>query len=106
MEHELIGEGKSYVLIDDTTRLLMSPRNWQLQYKVTAKEKSKTPGKVSWESFRHYMTLESALKDLIHIKTSEETFKNATELLEANSRVVKRIVEAFTPQYKIELVNA
>ena len=102
-EYELKDTGKSFVVLDDDTRLLMSPRNWQLQNKLIAKANSKEPGKVTWSSHRYYTTLESALKDIIHIKTSQEVFKTATELLEANQRVINKLKEAFLPTYTLTL---
>lgn len=103
VDFELADEGKSYIIIDDDMRLVMSPRNWQLQKKLVAGSDTKTQkkGDVSWASFKYYMTLESAINDIIHIKTSKEFFNTAEGLLKANEKVVKEVCKAFSPTYTI-----
>jgi len=100
-DYELDDNGKSYIMIDETTRLTITPRNWQLQKKQIAGEKSKEAGQVSWVAFRYYTSLQNALKDVIHIKTSNENFKSVQELIEANSRVIKELSDALYPDYKL-----
>lgn len=108
IEFELTDEGKSYIQVDDEFRVLMSLRNWQLQKKTVAQSdtKSQKKGDVSWTAFRYYMTLESCLNDLVHIKTSKVFFNDAQTMLEANAKVIKEISDAFSPTYKIELVKS
>jgi hypothetical protein len=99
-EFELSDEGKSYVPIDDSTRLAITPRNWQLQKKTVALT-GKNAGTTTWTAFRYYTGLESALKDIVHIKTAQESFRSAQGLIEANQRVIDGLVEAFSPHYHI-----
>jgi|SRR5215217_5421601 len=99
-EFELSDDGKSYVPIDDTTRLLITARNWQLQKKNVAKSGEDT-GKVTWTAFRYYTSLQNALNDIVHIKTAQETFKTAQGLIEANKRVIDGLVKSFSPDYSI-----
>lgn len=103
IEYELKDDGKSYVQIDDDLRLLMSPRNWQLQKKLVAQSdtKSQNKGDVTWASFKYYMTLQSALKDIIHISTSKEFFNSAQTMLNANERVINKLSKAFSPEYEL-----
>ena len=99
-EFELSDEGKSYVPIDENTRLAITPRNWQLQKKQEALT-GKNAGQVTWTAFRYYVSLESALKDIVHIKTAQESFRTAQGLLEANTKVINELAKAFSPAYKI-----
>lgn len=101
IDYELAEEGKSYIVIDDELRLTMSARNWQLQKKLVANTDTKLQkkGDVSWTSFRYYMSLENALKDIIHIKTSKEFFNDAKGLIEANAKVIKQLSKAFNQDY-------
>ena len=101
-EFELDDSGKSYIQFDDELRLLMSPRNWQLQKKLISKEQAKEVGKVTWQTFRYYMTLQGALKDLVHIKIAKEKFSTVNEFVEANTKVINEIKKAFFPDYTIE----
>ena len=71
-EFELDDSGKSYIEVDEDLRLLMTHRNWQLQKKLVAKENARVVGKVTWQSFRYYTSLNGALKDLVHIKIKRE----------------------------------
>ena len=100
-DYELDDNGKSYIMIDDTTRLTITPRNWQLQKKQVAGEKSKEAGQVTWTAFRYYVSLQSALNDVIHIKTANENFKSVQELIDANAKVVKELSDALYPDYKL-----
>jgi|APLak6261667474_1056061.scaffolds.fasta_scaffold01104_6 hypothetical protein len=100
-EFELDDNGKSYILIDDTTRLTITPRNWQLQKKQIAGKDSKEVGKVTWTAFRYYVSLQSALNDVIHIKTAQEDFKSVQELIEANAKVVNALSKSLSPTYVI-----
>jgi hypothetical protein len=106
-EFELADEGKSYVEVDNDLRLLMSPRNWQLQKKLVAQSdtKAQKKGDVNWVSFKYYVTLNSALKDLIHIKMSKEVFNSAETMLKAHEKVINDIKQVFYPEYKIERVE-
>ena len=101
-DFELDDEGNSFVEINDSMRLLISPRNWQLQKKKVAKGNSKTPGAVSWTSFRYYVSLTSAINDIIHINVAKEVFKDINGMIEANKKVVKEIQEIFSPTYSIQ----
>lgn len=103
-EFELNDEAKSYIPMDAETRLAITPRNWQLQKRNVAIT-GKKAGEISWTTFRYYTSLESALKDIVHIKTAQESFRTATGLLEANARVIKEISRAFSPQYEITEVK-
>lgn len=107
VDFELNDNGKSYVQVDDDLRLIMSPRNWQLQKLLIAQSdtKSQKKGTETWSSFRYYMTLENALKDIIHIKTSRQFFKSSEGMLKANEAVINSIKEAFSPEYKITKTN-
>ena len=100
-EFELDDNGKSYIMIDDATRLTITPRNWQLQKKQIAGNDSKEAGKVTWTAFRYYVSLQSALNDVIHIKTANENFKSVQELIDANAKVVKDLSDALYPEYKL-----
>ena len=99
---ELADEGKSYIEIDDEFRLLMSPRNWQLQKKIIAKSDtdSQKAGDVSWASFNWFMTLESALKTILHIKVSKTKFNDVQSFLKANEKAIKELSAALSPEYK------
>lgn len=99
-DFELDDNGKSYIMIDDSMRLAISSRNWQLQKKQIALT-GKEAGKVSWIAFRYYTSLQSALNDIVHIKTAQENFKTVQGLIEANTKVINELVEAFSPEYKI-----
>ena len=101
-EFELDDSGKSFIEVDDELRLLMTHRNWQLQKKLIAKENAKVVGKVTWQSFRYYTSLNGALKDLVHIKLSREKFSSLHELIEANNRVFEEMKQVFLPDYTIE----
>ena len=59
-------------------------------------------GKVTWQSFRYYTSLNGALKDLVHIKLSREKFSSLHELIEANNRVFEEMKQVFLPEYIIE----
>lgn len=100
-DYELDDNGKSYIMIDDTTRLTITPRNWQLQKKQVAGNDSKEVGKVTWTAFRYYVSLQSALNDVIHIKTANENFKSVQELIDANAKVIKELSAALYPEYKL-----
>lgn len=99
-EFDLSDDGKSYVPIDDDTRLLITPRNWQLQKKTVA-QSGKDIGKVTWIAFRYYVSLQNAINDIVHIKTAQETFRTAQGLIEANRKVIAEISKAFAPEYTI-----
>lgn len=107
VDFELNDNGKSYVQVDDDLRLIMSPRNWQLQKLLIAQSdtKSQKKGAENWSSFRYYMTLESALKDIVHIKTSKQFFNSAQAMLKANEAVISGLVKAFSPEYTITKVD-
>ena len=100
-EFELDDNGKSYIMIDDATRLTITPRNWQLQKKQIAGNDSKEAGKVTWTAFRYYVSLQSALNDVIHIKTASENFRSVQGLLDANAKVIKELTDALSPEYKV-----
>lgn len=100
-DYELDDNGKSYIMIDETTRLTITPRNWQLQKKQVAGEKSKEAGQVTWTAFRYYVSLQSALNDVIHIKTAQEDFKSVQELIEANAKVISALSKSLSPNYVI-----
>lgn len=97
IEYDLDDEGKSFLPVDDTLRLVMSPRNWQLQ----KLHHSKKDGEV-WSSFRYYVSLNSALKDIMHIKLAKESFNSAKSFLAASDAVINDITNKFTPQFKIK----
>jgi hypothetical protein len=105
-EFELDDEGKSYVQVDDDMRLIMSPRNWQLQKKIIAQSdtKNQKKGDETWISFKYFLTLESALNTIVHIKTAKEFFNDARTMQEANKKVINEIVKAFSPVYEIKKV--
>lgn len=101
-EFELDDNGKSYIEIDETMRLSISPRNWQLQKKQTAKI-GKQAGVTTWTAFRYYMTLQGALNDIIHIKTAQENFRSVQGLIDANAKVINNLSQAFSPDYEIKV---
>ena len=103
-EYSLDDDGKSYIQVSDDMRLMMSPRNWQLQKKMIAKTdtKKQKAGDISFTSFRYYVSLESALKDIVHIKTAKESFNTAQGLSEANGKVIAELCKAFSPKYVIK----
>ena len=103
MIDDLDDVGESYISINDNMRLLISPRNWQLQKKVVAKENSKVAGKVSWVSFRYYVSLSSAINDIIHISVAKELFKDVNGLIVATNKVVQDLQEKFSPTYTISV---
>lgn len=96
IEYDLEDEGKSFIPVDDSLRLIISPRNWQLQ-KLHHSQKE---GDV-WSSFRYYVSLNSALKDIIHIKLAKESFNSAKTFLDASDRVINDLASKFSPQYEI-----
>jgi hypothetical protein len=100
-EYELDDGGTSYIQISADMRLLMAHRNWQLQKRFVRGEKSKDANKVVWTSFRYYMSLESALNDIIQIKTASEVFKDVKGLIAANKKVVEELKKLFYPKYTI-----
>ena len=102
-DFELNDEGKSFINVSDDMRLTMTARNWQLQKKLIAGSdtKAQKKGDINWSSFRYYMTLESALNDVIHIMTSKESFNDAKGLLQANAKVIKHIVSVFNADYEL-----
>jgi hypothetical protein len=100
-DFELDDNGKSFVMIDDTLRLCITPRNWQLQKKQIAGKESKEVGKVSWTAFRYYVSLQSALNDIVHIKTAQEDFKSVQGLIDANAKVINALSKSFSPSYVI-----
>lgn len=100
-DFELSDEAKSYLPIDDVLRLAIIPRNWQLQRKSVAREGAKA-GQVTWSAFRYYVSMESALKDIVHIKVAQQTFRTAQGLVEANTRVINDLCKALSPSYKME----
>jgi hypothetical protein len=100
-EFELDDNGKSYILIDESTRLCITPRNWQLQKKQIAGKDSKEVGKVTWTAFRYYLSLQSALNDIVHIKTAQEDFKSVQGLIEANAKVISALSKSLSPTYVI-----
>ena len=106
VEFELDDKGKSYVMIDDDMRLLMSPRNWQLQKRLIAQTDtpSQKKGDVNWTSFKYYITLQGALKDIIHIRTSKIFFNDAQGLVRANNKVITELCQAFSPEFEIKAV--
>ena len=99
IEYDLEDEGKSFIPIDDSLRLIISPRNWQLQ----KLHHSKKEGDV-WASFRYYVSLNSALKDIAHIKLAKESFNSAKTFLEASNRVINDISNKFSPEHEIRKV--
>ena len=107
VEYELDDKGKSYVEVGDDLRLLMSHRNWQLQKRMVAQSdtKKQKKGDVNWSSFRYYITLQGALKDIIHIRTSKVFFKDAQGLIDANNKVIKELCQVFSPEYEITPVK-
>lgn len=99
-EYELEDDGKSFLPVDDTLRLLVSPRTWQLQkLNVSKKDNSET-----WQSFRYYTSLNNALKDIIHIRLAKESFNSAKTFLEASERVINDVAQKFSPQYEVRKV--
>jgi hypothetical protein len=100
-DFELDDNGKSYVMIDESMRLCITPRNWQLQKKQIAGKDSKEVGKVSWTAFRYYVSLQSALNDVVHIKTAQEDFKSIQGLIEANAKVISALSKSLSPTYEI-----
>ena len=95
---ELDDNVKSFIPVTKELRLSLSPRNWQLQRKRVVK------GIDEWKSFRYYMTLESAVKDVIHVGLSKENFNSLATYAEAQNRVIKYIAKQLSPEYKIEKV--
>jgi hypothetical protein len=47
------------------------------------------------------MSLESALNDIIQIKTASEVFKDVKGLIAANKKVVEELKKLFYPKYTI-----
>ena len=82
-------------------RLAISQRNWQLQ-KLVINQEGKDAGKEQWISFRFYISLESALKDVVHINTSKEKFNSIPTLIRANTTVIEELSKALSPHYKLE----
>lgn len=101
-DFELDDNGKSYIPIDENTRLMITPRNWQLQKKNIALS-GKKEGEITWVTFRYYTSLNSALNDIVHIKVAQESFKTVQGLLEANTKVINELCKCFSPQYEIEV---
>ena len=102
-DFELNDEGKSFINVSDDMRLVMTARNWQLQKKLIAGSDTKTQkkGDINWSAFRYYMTLDSALNDIIHIMTSKEIFNDAKGLIEADAKVIKHISSVFSANYEL-----
>lgn len=99
IEYQLEDEGKSFIPIDETTRLAISPRNWQLQKLHKSKK-----GEDTWSAFRYYVSLNNALKDIVHIKLAKESFNSANTFLEASNKVINDISSKFSPSYEIRKV--
>jgi len=95
---ELDDNVKSFIPVTKDLRLSMSPRNWQLQRKRVVK------GIEEWESFRYYMTLDNAVKDVIHVGLSKENFNSLAAYSEAQHKVIKHIAKQLAPEYKVEKV--
>ena len=95
---ELDDNGKSYLPINKDMRLTMSPRNWQLQKRRVVKEVEE------WTAFRYYISLDSALKDIIHINISKENFNSIDSFAQAQNKVIRHITKLFAPEYKVEKV--
>lgn len=91
---------KSYIDIDETYRLALSGRNWQIQRKSIAKT-GKQEGKVLYSSFSYHTSLENALTTLLRIKLSKEKFNTLQGLVEANKKVLADINLALNPTYKL-----
>ncbi len=67
---------------------------------------AKRIGAIRWVSFRYYMTLQGALKDITHITRHQK--RNLTRLTgyyRLNARVIKGLIKAFSPNFEITLVN-
>jgi len=102
-EIELEEVGESHIVIDESMRLLMTTRNFQLQKKIVAKsdtDKQKA-GDVSWSSFNWFTSLDSALKTIIRIKVSKQNFNDVQGLIEANAKVINELRQVFLPDYVI-----
>lgn len=84
-------EGQSYVQIDEKLRLSMTLTGWQLQ------KKRETKKGIKWHSYRYYSSLESALRDLMYIKLSQELFTDTKTMMEANQKVIRQISSVFKP---------
>jgi hypothetical protein len=95
---ELDDNVKSFIPVTKDMRLSMSPRNWQLQRKRMNK------GVEEWEGFRYYMTLENAVKDIIHVGISKENFDSLASYAQAQNKVLKHIAKQLSPEYKLEKV--
>jgi hypothetical protein len=104
-EFQLDDNGKSFIIIDETMRLCITPRNWQLQKKKVAGKDSKKAGEISWEGFRYYVSLQNALNDIVHIMTSAEDFNSVQGLLDANQRVITELSRTLSPKYTINEVK-
>jgi hypothetical protein len=95
-EVEIEDDGSSYILIDKTTRLYMSPRNWQLCKVAISK------GKEVYTPWRTYTKLDNAVADIIHMKVAAETFRSLDGLNKAYNKVVKEVASKLAPKYKVE----
>jgi hypothetical protein len=102
-EIELEEVGESYIVIDENMRLLMTTRNFQLQKKIVAKSdtENQKAGDVSWSSFNWFTSLDSAFKTIIRIKVSKHNFNDLQGLVEANTKVINELKQAFLPDYVI-----
>ena len=96
---ELDDNGKSFLPVGKDMRLLLSARNWQLQKKRVVKDVEE------WSSFRYYVSMDSALKDLIHIGLSKENFNSMDSFLQAQNKVIKNITKLFAPEFKVTKVE-
>ena len=96
---ELDDNGKSFLPVGKDMRLLLSARNWQLQKKRVVKDVEE------WSSFRYYVSMDSALKDLMQIGLSKENFNSMDSFLQAQNKVIKNITKMFSPEYKLTKVE-
>lgn len=95
---DLDDTGKSFIPVTKDLRLSLSLRNWQLQRRRTNK------GVEEWEGYRFYMTLDSAIKDIIHVGISKENFDSLSSYAAAQNKVIKHLVKQLAPEYKLEKV--
>ena len=81
-----------------TERLISSPRSWEWQHLKKRKDRHTGEPSESWEFFRNYTSLESALTDVVNanIRTSkhQDIGKAIQEVKDAMASVSKAITQS------------
>jgi uncharacterized alpha-E superfamily protein len=79
-----------------TERLISTPRSWEWQYLKLRKDRLTGEPSESWEFFRNYTSLESALTDVVNVRIRTSKHQDIGEAIQEVKDSMASVSKAIT----------